>query len=265
MSTSSSVEISSKLPVWVVDEDDVRFSIRFALATHNFNAMTYSSGEAFLQDTNLMQPGCAVLDLTMATMSGLEVQRVLKEANSPIEVIILSGHGSIPDVVTAMENGAVSFLEKPVDPDELTKKVELGLERSMKKWQCYQMNQLLLTFSRREAQIFELVCQGYKNNEIADKLFLSQRTVEVHRAHITKKLGVHTPISLLYELARCSGHPVGLFPAGKRKKAVQKTQTFARASVQVVTPLQSSRTTLTYPIPMNRSVTILPHKGNDKK
>ncbi len=264
MSASSPVEICSKLPVWVVDRDDVRFSIRFALATHNFNAMTYASGEAFLQDTNLMQPGCAVLDLTMESMSGLDVQRVLNEANSPIEVIILSGHGSIPAVVTAMKNGAISFLEKPVDPYELIQKVQLGLDRSMKKWQCYQMNLLLQTFSRREAQIFDLVCQGLTNNEIADKLFLSQRTVEVHRSHITKKLGSHTPISVLYELARCSGNSIDLLTS-KRRKPVPQPPTFARASVQVVTPLQGNKGTLTYPIPTGGSISIVPPRGNDKK
>lgn len=125
------------------------------------------------------------------------------------------------------------------------------------------MNLLLQTFSRREAQIFDLVCQGLTNNEIADKLFLSQRTVEVHRSHITKKLGSHTPISVLYELARCSGNSIDLLTS-KRRKPVPQPPTFARASVQVVTPLQGNKGTLTYPIPTGGSISIVPPRGNDK-
>lgn len=234
MSTPTPADADQRLPVWVVDEDDVRFSIRFALATHNFNAMTYSSGELFLQEVEIMQPGCVVLDLSMHQVSGLDVQRILKEGNSPIEVIMLSGHGTIREAVTAMENGAVTFLEKPVDPDELASKVQLGLDRSARKWQQLQMQKLLQGFSRREAQIFELVCQGLTNSEIATKLFLSQRTVEVHRAHITKKLDPHTPISVLYELVR-SITPAELI-AGKPKKKKGKKRADEASEEESVAP-----------------------------
>ena len=200
--TEATPEVPADLPVWVVDDDDVRYSIRFALATHSLNAETFSSGEEFFSSVNPAQPGCLVVDMTMQGMSGRDVQTKLREAGSPIRVIVLSGHGTIRMAVEAMENGAVCFLEKPVDPDELVKKVHLALDLSRLEHQKALIREKLSTFSRREAQIFDLLCQGFKNTEIADKLFLSQRTVEVHRAHIMKRLGNTAPISILYELAR---------------------------------------------------------------
>ena len=200
--TEATPEVPADLPVWVVDDDDVRYSIRFALATHSLNAETFSSGEEFFSSVNPAQPGCLVVDMTMQGMSGRDVQTKLREAGSPIRVIVLSGHGTIRMAVEAMENGAVCFLEKPVDPDELVKKVHLALDLSRLEHQKALIREKLSTFSRREAQIFDLLCQGVKNTEIADKLFLSQRTVEVHRAHIMKRLGNTAPISILYELAR---------------------------------------------------------------
>lgn len=190
------------LPVWIVDDDDVRYSIRFALATQNFHAFTFSSGEEFFQNVAPEQPGCLVVDLTMQGMSGIDVQKRLRDLDSPIKVIILSGHGTVRTAVEAMENGAVSFMEKPVDPEELTKKVREALEASMLESQKSQIRRLLRLFSKREAQIFDLVCRGMKNGEIASTLYLSQRTVESHRANMIRRLGNLSPISVLYELAR---------------------------------------------------------------
>ena len=202
MASTDTNEAPADLPVWIVDDDDVRYSIRFALATQQLHAETFSSGEEFLSTVNPAQPGCLVVDMTMDGMSGKDVQTKLREVGSPIRVILLSGHGTIRMAVEAMENGAVCFLEKPVDPDELIKKVRLALELSRLEYGKARIREKLATFSRREAQIFDLLCQGMKNTDIAEKLFLSQRTVEVHRAHIMKRLDNTAPISILYELAR---------------------------------------------------------------
>lgn len=202
MSFSEDHSPVAKLPVWVVDDDDVRFSLRFALATHNLNATTYSSGEEFLRSIDPMQPGCVVLDLTIdGILTGTDIQQRLKDMESPIKVVILSRQADIKTVADAMENGAVGFLEKPVDPDVLAEKVLKGLKMSRLAHAQHQMRLLLRSFSRREVQIFELVCRGFKNCEIAERLFLSQRTVEVHRANINRKLDGQAPISVLYELA----------------------------------------------------------------
>lgn len=199
---NQSSDVNDDLPVWIVDDDDIRYSIRFALATHNYSALTFSSGEEFFQNISPEQPGCLVVDLTMQGMSGIDVQKRLRDLDSPIKVIILSGHGNVRTAIEAMENGAISFMEKPVDPEELIVKVRQALEASRLESQKSQIRHLLRQFSKREAQIFDLVCQGLKNGEIAAKLFLSQRTVESHRANMVKRLGTLSPITVLYELAR---------------------------------------------------------------
>ena len=173
-----------KIPVWVVDDDEVRYSIRFALATHGIDARTYASGEDFF---NLVET---------------EVLKRLRDLDSPIKVIVLSGHGTIRTAVEAMENGAISFMEKPVDPDDLLVKINAARDASLLEVCKTRVRHMLRQFSKRETQIFDLVCQGLKNGEIAEKLFLSTRTVESHRANITKRLEDRAPIGILYELAR---------------------------------------------------------------
>ena len=118
-------------------------------------------------------------------------------------------------VVKAMQNGAVSFLEKPVDPDLLSQTVEKALRESQRRLKRLRLCQLLGTLSTREREIFDLVGQGFRNSDIASKLFLSERTVEVHRAHITRKLGNGAPIRLLYELCRTNGD-LELLPSKNR-------------------------------------------------
>ncbi len=138
----------------------------------------------------------------MPGMSGIEVLKRLRDLDSPIKVIVLSGHGTIRTAVEAMENGAISFMEKPVDPDDLLVKINAARDASLLEVCKTRVRHMLRQFSKRETQIFDLVCQGLKNGEIAEKLFLSTRTVESHRANITKRLEDRAPIGILYELAR---------------------------------------------------------------
>ena len=156
-----------KIPVWVVDDDEVRYSIRFALATHGIDARTYASGEDFFNLVETDQPGCLVVDLTMPGMSGIEVLKRLRDLDSPIKVIVLSGHGTIRTAVEAMENGAISFMEKPVDPDDLLVKINAARDASLLEVCKTRVRHMLRQFSKRETQIFDLVCQGLKNGEIA--------------------------------------------------------------------------------------------------
>ena len=158
-----------KIPVWVVDDDEVRYSIRFALATHGIDARTYASGEDFFNLVETDQPGCLVVDLTMPGMSGIEVLKRLRDLDSPIKVIV---------------------------------KINAARDASLLEVCKTRVRHMLRQFSKRETQIFDLVCQGLKNGEIAEKLFLSTRTVESHRANITKRLEDRAPIGILYELAR---------------------------------------------------------------
>ena len=212
---SQNVDISA-LPVWVIDDDDVRFSIRFALATHNLTVDTFASTRAFLANVDLDQPGCLLLNMDMHACESPDIISQLKDANSPIKVIGLSGNATVRSAVAAMERGVAGFFEKPVDPEELVQKVKKSLAASALDYSKYRIRTVLRTFSRREAQIFELLCQGLTSAEIADKLFLSQRTIEVHRSHIGKRLGNVSPITILYMLLK--GTPEDPPLAGKPQK-----------------------------------------------
>lgn len=200
---SNNLDIS-EIPVWVIDDDDVRFSIRFALATHNLTVETFASAAAFLSQIKLDQPGCLLLNMDMPSFEGLDLIDRLAQFGSPIKVIGLSSNASVRAAVTAMERGAVGFFEKPVDPEELVVKVKKALGISKLEFRKFRIRQTLSTFSRREAQIFELTCQGMTSSDMAEKLFLSTRTIEVHRAHIGKRLGNAAPIAILYSLLQNS-------------------------------------------------------------
>ena len=207
-------------PVWVVDDDDVRESLTFALQPR-FEAASYPTLEAFLTQADLMQPGCLVIadrfaGLNESSLDEFNVQHELELRRSPVTVVFLSSLANIRAAVRALRQGAVSFLEKPVDPEELGDAVAEGLERALRR---AQRNRL----AKRERQIFVLICRGLKNGDIAALLELSQRTVEVHRAHISRKLGDAAPIRLLYELILAEGETLfnvsfdGIRPEGLAK------------------------------------------------
>ncbi len=203
-------------PVWVVDDDDVRDSIAFALQTR-FNVVLHPSSDMLLSRAELSQPGCIIIDMHARGMNGLEFLRYLDMQRSPASVIFLSSHAKVRMAVAAIEAGAAGFFEKPVDPDQLAPAVEKALVRARRKDWKIQLKGLIEVLSYRERQIFELVCQGLKNNEIAEKLFLSQRTVEVHRAHITRKIGPAATMRILYELSLANDD--GIFPIPPKKRA----------------------------------------------
>lgn len=187
-------------PVWVVDDDDVRHTIRYALAMHGLEVRTFASGEEFLEKVKYDRPGALVLDLHMPGLSGLDVQAELLRQGSPIAVILLSSRASVRGAVDAMRNGAITFLEKPVDPEELIQNIELALRISHARAKKFKLHGIINTLSKREKDIFEYLCQGLRTNEIADKVSRSQRTIEVHRAHIARKLAPYNIPQLLFEL-----------------------------------------------------------------
>ena len=189
-----------KIPVWVVDDDEVRYSIRFALATHGIDARTYASGEDFF---NLVETDqrCLVVDLTMPGMSGIEVLKRFAISTAPSSHRAFRprhyphgrrSHGERRDLL----HGEARRSRRPSREDQRRTR------RSLLEVCKTRVRHMLRQFSKRETQIFDLVCQGLKNGEIAEKLFLSTRTVESHRANITKRLEDRAPIGILYELAR---------------------------------------------------------------
>ncbi len=180
-------------PVWVIGDEPLAFGIRL-----NFNVIEPQPGTSFLTAA-ASEPGCIILNIDAQSRDGMSLLDELRARHSPIAVIFVSSRADIRTAVTSLQAGAVNFLEKPVDPEILTAAVEKALEISRRRWCKRRLADLVGTLSAREHQVFELICQGKRSNEIAADLFLSQRTVEVHRAHIMHK--VISPIRVLYEMS----------------------------------------------------------------
>ena len=183
----------SKATIYVVDDDEaVRGALRLLFRSVGLTAVTYSSGQAFLDDYSHDQPGCLVLDVRMPGMSGLELQHQLNARGAIIPVIFITGHGDVPMAVEAMQHGAFDFVQKPFRDQELLDRVHSALERDQEsREQLRQTDGIRRRFASltvREQEVLALMVRGAANKVIAGDLGVSQRTVEVHRAHVMDKM-----------------------------------------------------------------------------
>lgn len=183
--------------VFIVDDDTgVRASIRILLKSVGIGSTPLASAQDFLSSYDPDQPGCLVLDIRMPGMSGLELQEELNRRGAIIPVIFISGHGDIPMAVEAMQRGAFDFLQKPFRDQELIDRVQRALQRDSESRATLKEHDRnlarLASLTAREREVLALLVQGMQNKVMAAELELSQRTVEIHRAHIMDKLGVHS-------------------------------------------------------------------------
>ena len=180
--------------VFVVDDDEaVRNSLRMLLKSLGMPAIAHSSAEDFLAEYDPDQPGCIVLDVRMPGMSGPELQDELNRRGAIIPVIFITGHGDVPMAVEAMQHGAVDFLQKPFSDKDLTDRIQRALSADRRNRALLgekdQIRARMAMLTPRERQVMDLVTLGKSNKVIAWDLGLSQRTVEIHRAHLTEKMG----------------------------------------------------------------------------
>jgi two-component system response regulator FixJ len=179
--------------VFVVDDDDaVRNSLKLLLKSAGVTAEAFGSAREFLATYDPGQPGCLVLDVRMPAMSGLEMQHELNLRGAAIPVIFITGHGDIPMAVEAMQQGAFDFLQKPFRDQELLDRVQRALTRDTeyraRLRQTDGIRERLASLSPREREVLDLVTQGKANKVVAGDLGVSQRTVEIHRAHVMQKM-----------------------------------------------------------------------------
>lgn len=207
----------------VDDEDSIRRSLKWLIGSVKLKVATFASAEAFLRSYRPDTPGCLVLDVRMPEMSGFELLDRLRERGIQIPVIFLSAHGDVPMAVRAMKAGAVDFLQKPFNSQELLERVSAVLKKDADTrrrrgvGRKFANNFSVLT--HREREILRLAVSGEGNKNIAKRLDISLRTVEVHRAHIVKKLGVRSIGELLGALAE-EGSWAALNAKGQRPGAV---------------------------------------------
>jgi FixJ family two-component response regulator len=180
--------------IYIVDDDEgVRNSLRFLLKSVGHVCQTLASATEFLETYQPKQPGCLILDVRMPGMSGLELQQQLNLRGAIIPVIFITGHGDVPMAVEAMQHGASDFLQKPFRDQDLLDRIQRALERDTRNRAALTEHERIRasfdSLTPRERQVLALMTRGKSNKVMAAELRVSQRTVEIHRAHVMDKTG----------------------------------------------------------------------------
>jgi len=187
--------------VYLVDDDEaVRNALSLLLETVGLNVRSFASPEIFLTQAPDLVPGCLILDIRMPAISGLKLQEKLTGQGVTWPTVIISGHGDIEACRRAFRNGAIDFLSKPVDEQDLIDPIQKGhaeLEtRRQASAERAEAVALVRHLSAREQEVLEMIAKGLTTKQIADALTLSPRTVESHRAAIASKAGTSSAAEL---------------------------------------------------------------------
>jgi two-component system response regulator FixJ len=180
--------------VHLIDDDDgVRQSLAFLLASAGMAVRVYESASAFIEALGTLQPGCIVSDVRMPGIDGLQLQQRLQALGVRLPMIIITGHADVSLAVEAMKAGAVDFIEKPFGDDAMLSAIRIALDdydhTGRRETAAVQIQTKLQSLSPREREVFEGLLAGSPNKTIAFDLSLSPRTVEVHRANVMAKMG----------------------------------------------------------------------------
>ncbi len=188
-------EIKKASLIRIVDDDEhLANALKFFLEIEGWKCEVYNAVTPFLINDRPSIPGCVVLDVRMPEVTGLECQKRLNERHSTLPVVFISGHGDIDMAVQAVLDGAVDFVQKPLDEDRLLRSIIKAATRSVEtstgKFSSDKARELWSKLTDREHEIIRLVVKGLVNRVIGERLGIATRTVEVHRANALKKLGV---------------------------------------------------------------------------
>ncbi|SQI42163.1 Transcriptional regulatory protein fixJ [Leminorella richardii] len=193
--------------VYLVDDDPaIRDSLTWLLEAVGITLVSFSSADDFLQQVDVTQSGCVLLDICMPGMTGVELQEQLLRQDNVLSVIFLTGHADVPTASKIFKNGAFDLMEKPVDVDELLRVIRQALLNSQEKFTWFEQHSRLKSawnqLTEREKQILTLVLEGHPNKVIADRLCLALRTVEIHRHNMMKKMDSDSPIQLAHDFSK---------------------------------------------------------------
>jgi len=192
-------------PVFIIDDEPaVLDGLQLMLSTFGYACRTFASAEDFLASVTPESKGCVVADVRLPGMSGLELQKELRQRGYPLPVIFITAHGDIRMAVAAVKAGAVEFLEKPIDDTLLIDSLRQALirddaERSARS-RAQDLVARLQRLTLREREVMELVIQGFSNSVVGERLGISPRTVEHYRASLMEKMRARN----LSELVRMS-------------------------------------------------------------
>ena len=193
--------------LYLVDDDqDVLDSLSWMLEALGHTAQAYLSADAFLKAVDLNQSAIAILDIQMPGMDGIELLSRIKSANSPISVIMLTGHGTISMAVQSIQKGAIDFLEKPVDGDKLNRLLAVAEQATLDAFDHHALQlsvtERLSSLTSRELEVMHKVLEGKLNKIIASELQIAQRTIELHRQKVMQKMQVKNVAELAYLMAK---------------------------------------------------------------
>ncbi len=188
--------------VFVVDDDpSMLAAIRRLLISEKFTVEVYASGADLLTNAQFVRAQCLILDVLMPEMSGLQVQAALNQRQVRLPIIFLTGHAEVPIAVEAMREGAVDFIEKPFDNDDLLIRLRRVIDEDRQRRQRALARQevmlILTSLTPRENEVLQQVIAGKTSKEIARALGSSHRTIEIHRGHIMKKMAASTVAELV--------------------------------------------------------------------
>ncbi len=188
--------------VYVVDDDEaVRESVVLLLDTAGIRCQAFASADEFLEVYDTDRHACLVVDIRMPGTSGLELQDYLNRRGALIPVIFITGHGDVPMAVNAMKSGAVDFIQKPFRDRDLIDLIHKALDLDRKRREelgaMTVIRRKLATLTPRETEVMRRVVNGQANKVIALDLGVSQRTVELHRARVMRKLGMRSLADLV--------------------------------------------------------------------
>jgi two-component system, LuxR family, response regulator FixJ len=188
--------------VHLIDDDEaVRHSVSFLLATSGLAVRVHESGLSFLDALPSIQSGCIVTDIRMPGMDGLALQRELKRREVNLPLIVITGHADVSLAVEAMKAGAVDLIEKPFSDETLLSVVRVAIDRqSRDRHRDSEINAIkmkLASLSPREREVLDGLAAGHPNKLIAYDLKISARTVEVHRANLMARMGANSVAELL--------------------------------------------------------------------
>ena len=206
--------------IYLVDDDEaVRDSLGMLFKSIGLKYEAFSSALAFLDRYDPKRHSCLVADIRMPGLSGLDLQQRLNEQRAEIPIVFITGHGDVPMAVAAMKSGASDFIQKPFRDQDLIDRINKALardrERRKGRAEEEEIRARIALLTPREKEVMQCVARGQANKVIAMDLGVSQRTVELHRARVMRKLRMRSVAELVHALDRIGGvEPTAAAPSG---------------------------------------------------
>jgi len=177
----------------IVDDDpSVREGLSSLIRSAGLRVETFVSAQEFLDRPVAEAPSCLVLDLQLPGLSGLDLQKKMAEAGLEIPIVFLTGHGDIPASVQAMKAGAVEFLTKPFDEQDLLRAIQEAVERDRRNRQHHEeirgLRDRYESLTPREQEVMQQVVSGLLNKQVAAELNITEYTVKIHRGRVMRKM-----------------------------------------------------------------------------